>query len=276
MKLGHIGIVACSAEGAAICYRTICLEGEALLGRYAHPEVTMHTHPFSEYVHRIEVGDWMGVADLMLSSTEKLVKAGADFAICPDNTIHRAFDIVRQRSPIPWLHIAEEVAVEAKRRGHLCLGVLGTRFLMESDVYPEKLTMLGLECRMPEPQEREEINRIIFWELVRGILSANARDYFRGVIEEFRKDGCDAVILGCTEIPLLISQDDSSLPVLDSTRILAAAALRKAIVTQHYLTLFDSCCHVRLHTCGNILVLHVSCWRLVHGSSKAYSLECAS
>ncbi|MEM4250298.1 MAG: amino acid racemase [Candidatus Bathyarchaeia archaeon] len=233
MRAKHIGIVACSAEGAALCYRTICLEGEKLMGSYTHPEVTMHTHPLSEYMRHIEVGDWGGVANLMLSSADKLTRAGADFAICPDNTIHQAFDLVMQKSPIPWLHIAEEVAAEAKRGGYYCLGILGTRFLMESSVYPDKLTMTGLKSRIPKAEQREKINKIIFEELVRGILSPNARKYFCGVIDEFSQWGCDAVVLGCTEIPLLISPKDSSLPVLDSTRILARAALRNSINIQH-------------------------------------------
>jgi len=136
MKARHIGIVACSAEGAALCYRTICLEGKNVMGRHNHPEITMHTHPLSEYMNYIEKDDWGGIADLMISSANKLSKVGAEFAICPDNTIHQAFDLVIDNSQIPWLHIAEEVAGEAKRRGHRYLGILGTRFLMESSVYP--------------------------------------------------------------------------------------------------------------------------------------------
>ena len=154
----HIGIVACSAEGAALCYRTICIEGANLMGRYAHPEVTMHTFPLSQYVRYIEAGDWENVASLMLSSVAKVAKAGADFAICPDNTIHQAFDLVVKKSPIPWLHIAEEVAAEAKRQNYKCVGVLGTRFLMESPVYPTKLTAMGIEHRIPKVKDREHIN----------------------------------------------------------------------------------------------------------------------
>jgi len=158
----HIGIVACSAEGAALCYRTICVEGTEILGRYAHPEVTMHTFPLSEYMRYIESGDWEGVARLMESSVAKVARAGADFAICPDNTIHQAFDLVVERSPIPWLHIAEEVAGEAKRRNYEYLGILGTRFLMEGPVYPTKLDALGIEHRIPGENDRERINEIIF------------------------------------------------------------------------------------------------------------------
>ncbi|MCW4043434.1 MAG: amino acid racemase [Candidatus Bathyarchaeota archaeon] len=233
MKAKHIGIVACSAEGAALCYRTICIESEKLMGRQTHPEVTLHTHPLSEYMQHIETGDWAGVANLMLSSANKLARAGADFTICPDNTIHQAFDLVIKKSPIPWLHIAEEVAVEAKLRGHRYLGILGTRYLMESSVYPDKLSIVDIKNRIPEVEQREHINNIIFTELVRGILSSNTREYLCKIIAEFKQYECDAVVLGCTEIPLLISQKDSTLPVLDSTRILARAALKKSINTKH-------------------------------------------
>ncbi len=225
----HIGIVACSSEGAALCYRTICLEGAEYLGRHAHPEVTMHNYPLSEYMKYIEADDWEGVANLMVSSAEKLARVGADFVICPDNTIHQAFDLVVEKSPLPWLHIAEEVAREAADRGFRKLGILGTRYLVESSVYPEKLKAVGMDCVLPEPDERERINDIIFDELVNGIFLDESRNYFVEVIERLKEKGCDAVVLGCTEIPLIVTPEISPLPSLDSTRILARAALKKAV-----------------------------------------------
>lgn len=225
----HIGIVACSAEGAALCYRTICIEGPAILGKYAHPEVTMHTHPLNEYMRYIEVGDWTGVGALMVSSVEKVAQVGADFAICPDNTIHQAFDDVVPKSPIPWLHIAEEVAKEAQRHNYTCLGILGTQYLMEGPVYPDKLALADIDHVIPEVTDRERITRIIFDELINGRFTAESRAYFAAVIDQLKNRGCDAVVLGCTEIPLLVTQEDSSLPILDSTRLLARAALREAI-----------------------------------------------
>jgi len=225
----HIGIVACSSEGAALCYRTICLEGAEYLGRHAHPEITMHNYPLSEYMKYIEADDWEGVANLMVSSAEKLARVGADFVICPDNTIHQAFDLVVEKSPLPWLHIAEEVAREAVNKGFKRLGILGTRYLVESPVYPEKLKAVGMDCMLPEPDEKERINDIIFDELVNGIFLDESRSYFAGVIERLKEKGCDAVVLGCTEIPLIVTPEVSSLPVLDSTRILARAALREAV-----------------------------------------------
>ena len=225
----HIGIVACSAEGAALCYRTICSEAPALMGRHQHPEISMHTHPLGEYMERIERDGWDGVAELMLSSAEKLKKIGADFLICPDNTIHHAMPGVVKRSPLPWLHIAEEVAIEAKSRGMKRLGITGTRLTMEGTVYPEVLTKHGIEFRTPSALDRGKVDAIIFDELVNGVFKSEALGVFRGVIDRLKAEGCDGVVLGCTEIPLLVSPEASSLPTLDSTRILARAALQKAI-----------------------------------------------
>lgn len=226
----HIGIVACTAEGAALCYRTICGEGEQFLGKHAHPEVSLHTPPFQLYMECFERDDWQGVAELMLDSAHKLAKTGADFLICPDNTIHQALALVRPRSPLPWLHIAEVVAEEAVSKGYKRLGLTGTRSLVDSNVYPEKLSERGLEFRRPTGQERAEIDRIIFDELVRGQFLPESRDYFVKVIARMAKeDRCDAVILGCTEIPLIMTPEASPLPTLDSTRLLARAALGHAV-----------------------------------------------
>jgi aspartate racemase len=227
----HIGIVACSAEGAALCYRTIALEGALLMGTHDHPEVSMHTHALARYMSCIYANDWPGVADLMLSSADKLAKAGADFLICPDNTIHQAFDLVEARSPLPWLHIAQEVANEAHRRHFKRLGVLGTRYLMEGPVYPDRLKASGLEHRIPDAQARERINQITMDELVNAQFTPSSLAYFQEVIRLLADQGCDAVVLGCTEFPLLVTPDSSSLPTLDSTRLLAKAAVKKTIET---------------------------------------------
>lgn len=225
----HIGIVACSAEGAALCYRTICLEGAAVMGRHAHPEVSMHTHPLADYMRYIYSDDWQGVADLMLSSAEKLARIGADFLICPDNTIHRAFELVEPRSPRPWLHIVEEVAAEAGRHNFRRLALLGTRYTMEGPVYPAKLDAAGIEHAIPTAEERQCVDQIIMDELVYAKFAPQSLSYFLEVIGRLKAAGCDAVVLGCTEIPLLVTPECSPLPTLDSTRILARAAVRKAV-----------------------------------------------
>lgn len=224
----HIGIVACSAEGAALCYKTICVEGARFLGPHAHPEVSLHTHSLADYVDCLDRGDRPGVAELMLSSARKLASAGADFLICPDNTIHQAMGYVLPQSPLPWLHIAEVVADEAVARGFKRIGITGTNWLVDSDVYPEKLGARGLGFLKPTDDERDEIGRIIMDELVQSRFTPQAVATFQRVMGRMKGDGCDAVVLGCTEIPLIMNDANSPLPTLDSTRLLAQAALRRA------------------------------------------------
>ena len=226
----HLGIVAVSAEGAALCYRTICVEGAALFGPHGHPEITMHTYPLAAYMQHIENGRWDEVGKLLLSSAQTLVATGAELLLCPDNTVHQALDLIRTQSPLPWLHIAEEVGTVAATRGFRRLGILGTRYLMEGPVYSSALAARGIAFEIPDPADRERINTIIFDELVQGQLRSKSRRYYQAVIERLASHGCDAVVLGCTEIPLLVSEADSRLPVIDSTRALARAALRESIL----------------------------------------------
>jgi aspartate racemase len=225
----HIGIVAGSAEGAALCYRTICLEAPAIMGEYNHPEITMNSVPMAKLMGPFLANDWETVARLMAASAHKVAKAGADFAICPDNTYHQAFKFLIPQSPIPWLHIAGAVAAEAHSTGYARLGILGTKSLTESDVYPEALAEFKIEREIPDEADREKINDIIFKELVNGIFAERSRLYFNEVAEKLKARGCDAVVLGCTEIPLIVRPDDTPLPTLDSTRLLARAALRRAL-----------------------------------------------
>lgn len=225
----HIGIVAGSAEGAALCYRTICLEAPAIMGEHNHPEITMNSLPMAEHMVHIRANDWEAVAKLMAASAHKLAKAGADFAICPDNTYHQSFPYLIPQSPIPWLHIAGAVAEEAQTDGYKRLGILGTKYLTESDVYPGALKEFEIEREIPDEADREKINEIIFKELVNGVFTETSRLYFNEVAEKLKARGCDAVVLGCTEIPLIVRPDDCPLPTLDSTRLLARAALKKAL-----------------------------------------------
>jgi aspartate racemase len=226
----HIGIVACSAEGAALCYRTICTEAPSIMGEHLHPEVSMHTHALGEYMVSIRKGDWKSVADLMLSSAQKVSQIGAEFAICPDNTIHQAFEFVKEKSPIPWLHIAEAVAIKAQETGFKQLAILGTKYLMEGPVYPGMLEKFSITSQIPDEKDRGRIDHIIFTELVNGVFTENSRLYFNEVIQKLKSRGCDAAVLGCTEIPLIVDPADCPLPVLDSTRLLARAAIRESLI----------------------------------------------
>jgi aspartate racemase len=220
--LPSIGIVACSAEGAALCYRTVCIEAQRWLGPHAHPPVALHSHSLADYVTCLDRGDMAGVAELMLDSAHRLAAIGAALLICPDNTIHQAMPHVLPRSPLPWLHIAEVVAAEAQARGYRRMGLTGTRWLVDSTVYPRDYVR-------PAPADRDEVHRIIMDELVEGVFEPASVVTLQRVIDRLRAQGCDAVVLGCTELPLVIGDANSSLPTLDSTRLLARAALRASL-----------------------------------------------
>lgn len=225
----RIGIVACSAEGAALCYKTICLRAVPKMGEHQHPEISMHTFPLARYMEQVRRGDWEGVGRLMHRSGVKLAAIGAEFLICPDNTIHQAFIDGNLLGPLPWLKISDVVAQVARGHGYRCLGVLGTKYLMEGPVYRAALENLGIEMMIPGQTDRLEIDRIIFSELVYGNTTEPSREYFKRVIGQLQRQGCDAVVLGCTEIPLLVNPSSSPIPTLDSTRLLADEALSFAL-----------------------------------------------
>jgi aspartate racemase len=199
------------------------------MGEHMHPEISMHTHPLGEYMLHIRAGNWKGVAELMISSAEKVCKMGAEIAICPDNTIHQAFEYASKNSPLPWLHIAEAVAEEALKNRFSKLAILGTKYLMVGPVYPKVLEKFDLSFEIPDEKDREQIDEIIFNELVNGIFNETSRLFFNQVIQRLKERNCDAAILGCTEIPLIVKPDDCPLPTLDSTRLLARAALSFAL-----------------------------------------------
>ncbi len=188
----------------------------------------MHTHSLAAYVRCLERGDWQGVGELMLASAHKLAATGARFLICPDNTIHGAMPLVRARSPLPWLSIAQVVAARAAERGFRCVGLTGSRWLVASEVYPRALNAHGVRLVLPPVAACDEVSRIIMEELVRGDFRPESVAYVEQAIAGLKEQGCDAVVLGCTELPLIINERTSALPTLDSTRELARAALRRS------------------------------------------------
>lgn len=225
----HIGIAACSAEGAALCYQTICREALVLMGKNDHPRITLDSIAMARWLPAFDAGDYAGVAGFLLESARLLAAAGADFAICPDNSAHLAWDHVQAATPLPWLHIARVVGEEASHRGFRRVGILGTRYTMAGPVYSKSLGALGIEAVVPEAADFETVDRIIFAELVDGVFTDRSRETYNRVITRLGERGCDAVVLACTEIPLLVRPGDSPLPTLDSTRLLARAALMEAL-----------------------------------------------
>jgi aspartate racemase len=225
----RIGILAHSAEGAALCFLEACHAGEALLGEHNHPDITLDITAMGEAMPLWEANDFAGVRAILGQSCERLARAGADFFVCPDNTAHLALEMDGPPLALPGLHIAEVVAQTAKARGHRRIGLLGTKWTMDGETYAQAFARAGLDYRVPPPDQRADMNAIIFDELVRGRFLDTSRTRVVEMIEALKCESCDAVALSCTEIPLLIAQDVSPIPILDSTRLLARAAVDVAI-----------------------------------------------
>jgi len=225
----HLGILAHSAEGAALCFRAFCQEGFGELGPHDHPDVTMDCIALARSMSAWDDGDYTSIRTILSESVRRLAVAGADFFVCPDNTAHMALEEPGEDLALPGLHIAEVVAERAVGDGRVRVGVLGTRYLMDGLLYPRAFAAHGIAAELPAPSDREVINKIIFTELVNGVLAASSRQEYVRVIEQLAGRGCDAVALVCTEIPLLITPETSPLPTLDSTRLLARAAFEVAV-----------------------------------------------
>jgi len=225
----QIGILAHSFEGATLCFRTACLEGVKRLGEHMHPEITMTCSPMALVLDAWERGDNADLRAFFAKDAAKLAAAGADFFVCPDNTAHIALESEGEAFPLPGLHIGEMVADEARRLGYRKVGILGTKYTMTGPVYPGALGRRGIDWAVPSEDDRTIVNEIIFGELCLGEFRDESRDAYVRIIDKLASEGCDAVALVCTEIPLLISDESSPLPTLDSTRLLASASVEVAI-----------------------------------------------
>jgi aspartate racemase len=225
----HLGILAHSAEGAALCFLAFCQEGFRRLGPHDHPDVTLDCIALARSMPAWDDGDHGAIRETLSASVQRLARAGADFFVCPDNTAHMALERPSADLALPGLHIAEVVAGRAVRDRRRRVGVLGTSYLMDGPVYPRAFARRGIAAELPGEEDRHLVNRIIFDELVNGVVAAASRQEYVRVIERLAARGCDAVALVCTEIPLLVPPDASPLPTLDSTRLLAGAAFDVAV-----------------------------------------------
>ena len=225
----HLGVLAHSTEGAALCLRAFCQEGFRRLGPHEHPDVTLDCIALARSMPAWDASDYDTIRGIFTVSLRRLADAGADFFVCPDNTAHMALEHPGPDLPLPGLHIAEVVADQAAREGHRRVGVLGTRYLMDGPVYRRALAARGIAAEVPAEPDRLLVNEIIFGELVNGVFTDRSRDEYVRIIKQLADAGCDAVALVCTEIPLLITPDVSPLPTLDSTRLLARAAFDVAV-----------------------------------------------
>ncbi|MGH3454444.1 MAG: aspartate/glutamate racemase family protein [Nocardioidaceae bacterium] len=220
----HAGILAHSAEGASLCFLTFCQAGFEALGSHQHPDVTLDCIAMGHSMPAWDSGDYAAVRPILAESVRRLAGAGAEFFVCPDNTAHIAMELDGDPFALPGLHIAEVVADQAAADGRHRVGVLGTRFTMDGPVYRRALDARGIDHAVPAPDDRALVDRVIFDELVNGVFTDAARQAYVDIIDKLRADGCDAVALVCTEIPILVSPEVSPLPTLDSTRLLARAA----------------------------------------------------
>lgn len=225
----HLGILAHSVEGASLCLRTFCMDGFRHLGPHLHPDVSLDCIAMGHSMPAWDAGDLQPIASLLATSAGRLRSAGADFFVCPDNTAHIALEAAAEPLALPGLHIAEIVAERAARDGRRTVGILGTRYTMDADLYPDAFRRAGIESMVPPPDERALVNDVIFSELVEGVFTDESRRAYVDVIAGLKRHGCDAVALVCTEIPLLIDDESSPLPTLDSTRLLAHAAFEVAV-----------------------------------------------
>ncbi|MDN5853612.1 MAG: amino acid racemase [Actinomycetia bacterium] len=225
----HIGILAHSVPGAALCFRECGEEGMRLLGGHNHPDVSLDCIAMGASMEAWESGDHDRIRAILAASVERLARAGADFFVCPDNTAHLALERPGPEFTLPGLHIADVVARSAVEAGHRTVGVLGTKWTMEADLYPRAFGAYGIETRVPDPDERDVIQGLTFGELVHGVFTDRARETFVSTIERLRQAGCDAVALVCTEFPLLVTPEVSTLPTLESTTLAARSAIRLAV-----------------------------------------------
>lgn len=224
-----IGIVAHSAEGAALCFLTACREGAAYLGTHMHPNIVMSAVPMGLSMPGWEANDYPAVAKFLSQGVQQVADAGADFYVCPDNTAHIVLEQIAADLPLPGLHIAEVVCHQLIMRGWKRVGLLGTRWTMTGPVYEKALKNRGLEKLVPDEAVREQLNAAIFEELCLGIFNASTTDLFLRAIENLKSRGAECVILGCTEIPLIVTAENSPLPPFDSTRLLAKYAVQEAV-----------------------------------------------
>jgi aspartate racemase len=225
----HLGIIAHSTEGASVCFLAFCQEGVRRLGSHVYPVITLDYRAFGPSMAAWEAGEHDSIRATLSVSADRLTRADADFFICPDNTAHIALERPGPDLALPGLHIAHVVADQAAGDGRKRIGVLGTKYIMDNPLYPQALAARGIAAEIPGEDDRTIINQVIFDELVNGVFTPESRREYVRIIEDLAARGCDAVALVCTEIPILVTPDISPLPTLDSTRLLARAALDVAL-----------------------------------------------
>lgn len=236
----HIGIVAVSPEGSALCYREIYRYATRIIGQTGHPTVTIHNEPLQRYVEAVMRDDWHAVGELLAKSAKILAAAGAEFCIVPDNLMQHGVHLAESISPIPWLTMTELVAERIARDGRRAVGLIGTKMVMYGSTYQTHLGLKGVKVLIPDGDEADTVDGIIFRELIYGVVRQESERRLVGVMQHLRDAGCEGVILGCSEAPLLIRADNAPVPVYDPTSLLAEGAVRCAVGERPLRSLFGA------------------------------------
>lgn len=219
-----------SWESSIEYYRIINETVKAKLGGLHSAKSIMVSVDFAEIEILQHQGKWAEAAQLLIDAAKNLENGGADFVVLCTNTMHKVADDLQASIKIPLLHIADATAQRVKECGLKKIGLLGTRFTMEEEFYKGRLSQkYGLTVNVPNAQEREIVHRVIYDELVIGEIRQHSKDQYIGIIEQMVNQGAEGVILGCTEIGLLIHEQDSEVPLFDTTRIHAEAAVEYAL-----------------------------------------------
>lgn len=222
----HIGIVAVSPEGSALCYRDIFRSARKRFGDRIQPTVTLHNLPVQAYVDAAISENWHAIGDMLALSARVLAKAGAEFCIVPDNLLQHGVHLAEHASPIPWLTMTDLVCEAVKNDGRTCVGIIGTKLVMYGSTYQTHLGLKGVRVIAPEEHEANAVDDIMFRELFVGDVQVSSQKRLLDVVRHLKERGCEGVVLACTEAPLLIDQSNSPLPVYDSTALLAEGAVR--------------------------------------------------
>lgn len=218
-----------SWESSAEYYRLINTEVKRQLGGLHSATCILYSVDFQEIEHYQAQGEWEKAGAVLGEAACSLEKAGADFIVICTNTMHKVVDLIEEKIVIPILHIADATAKQIQKAELKTIGLLGTKYTMEQAFYKERITEQGIKVIVPQEEERNGVNRIIYEELCLGIIEQPSKEYYLQVIQKLIEEGVQGIILGCTEIGLLIKQEDVRVPIFDTTVIHAIAAVEQAI-----------------------------------------------
>ena len=225
----HIGIVGVSPEGASICYQQLFRHAAVMLEPHMHPIVSVHNIPLAQYVDAVGRDDWCQVAALLTDSALRLASIGVEFCFTPDNAVQHAVQLAEVSCPIPWLKMTSAVATRIEEDNRKTVGVIGTKYVTSGSAYQTDLGVKGIKLVRPNEEDTETLNQIIFDELVFGIINPESQKTIHEIIYRLTDLGCEGVILGCSEAPLMVTHETCDVPLYNASDIMAQQAMEFAI-----------------------------------------------